>query len=201
MSEFLDLQKKRRSIYALGKDVSKTPEELNTIVKEAIVNTPSAFNSQSTQAVVLTGAAHERLWEITLAELKKVSADEEAFAATKAKVDGAFKAGFGTVLFYTDTNIVKGLQEGFPLYVNNFPDWAEEAVGISLYAVWLRLAEEGLGASLQHYNPLIDAAVAKEFNLPENWTLRGQMPFGSIVAPASEKDYLAEDVRFRFFQD
>lgn len=200
MSEFLDLQKKRRSIYGLGKNVKQTPAELNTIIKETIENTPSAFNSQTVQAVVLTGAAHQRLWDITLAELEKVT-PAEAFEGTKAKVNGAFKAGFGTVLYYTDTNIVKGLQEGFPLYADNFPDWAEEAIGISAYAVWMRLAEEGLGATLQHYNPLIDAAVAKELNLPENWVLRGQMPFGSSEAPAGEKDYLPEDVRFRFFQD
>ncbi|GAO99128.1 nitroreductase family protein [Fructobacillus ficulneus] len=201
MSEFLDLQKKRRSIYGLGKNVSQSPAELNTLVKDAIENTPSAFNSQSVQAVVLTGAAHEKLWNITLDELKKVSANEEAFAQTKAKVDGAFKAGVGTVLYYTDKNIIQGLKDNAPLYAANFDDWSEQGVGIAAYAVWLTLAEAGIGASLQHYNPLIDAAVAEEFNLPSNWVLRGQMPFGSIEAPAGDKDYLAEDVRFRFFQD
>jgi len=40
---------------------------------------------------------------------------------------------------------------------------------------------------LQHYNPLIDEAVAKEWNLPESWKLRGQLVFGSIEAPAGKK--------------
>lgn len=31
--------------------------------------------------------------------------------------------------------------------------------GMAEYATWLALTEAGLGASLQHYNPLIDEAV------------------------------------------
>ena len=42
------------------------------------------------------------------------------------------------------------------------------------YAVWTTLAAAGIGANLQHYNPLPDAAIAKEWNLPESWLLRAQ---------------------------
>ena len=67
------------------------------------------------------------------------------------------------------------------------------------YAVWLALAEVGLGATLQHYNPIIDQAVAEAWDIPTNWKLRAQMPFGSIEAPAGEKTYIDEEVRFKVF--
>ncbi|MDF7637564.1 nitroreductase family protein [Leuconostocaceae bacterium ESL0958] len=199
MSAFTNLQKERRSIYALGKHVTQDDDSLFETIKDTIKETPSPFNSQSVQAVVLTGAAHEKLWDITLDALRAVVKDDEAFAQTKQKVDHAFKAGYGTVLYYTDQKIVDGLKEAFPSYAANFDSWAEESIGIALYAVWLRLREEGLGASLQHYNPLIDEAVRAAFDLPESWVLRGEMPFGSIEAPAADKDFLPDETRFRHF--
>ena len=39
-------------------------------------------------------------------------------------------------------NVVKGLQEQFPLYADNFPIWSEQGHGIALYATWLALAEK-----------------------------------------------------------
>ncbi len=71
--------------------------------------------------------------------------------------------------------------------------------GMAEYATWLALTEAGLGASLQHYNPLIDEAVAAAFDIPDNWRLRAQMPFGSIEAAASEKDMMSDAERFKFF--
>ena len=72
-----------------------------------------------------------------------------------------------------------------------------DAIGGAQQAVWVALANEGVGASLQHYNPLIDEMIAKEFNIPANWKLRAQMPFGSIEAPAGEKEFMADEDRFR----
>ena len=43
------------------------------------------------------------------------------------------------------------------------------------------MAEAGVGANIQHYNPVIDERVAKEWNIPTNLVLRAQMPFGEIV--------------------
>ena len=49
------------------------------------------------------------------------------------------------------------------------------------FAVWTMLADSGLGASLQHYNPLIDEAVRQAFEVPASWRLVAQMPFGAIA--------------------
>ncbi|MBP8190171.1 MAG: nitroreductase, partial [Aeromonas sp.] len=50
-----------------------------------------------------------------------------------------------------------------------------------------------------HYNPLIDEAVRKEWDLPASWLLRAQMPFGSIEQPAGDKTFMDDEVRFRVF--
>ena len=195
---FNALQKQRRSIYNLGKNVALSKEKQNELIKETIRNTPSSFNSQSSRAVVLFGAEHEKLWNIVLDTLRKI-VPAEAFAATETKVNNCFKAGFGSVLYFEDQSVVEGLQQKFPSYADNFPIWSEQSGGMAQYAVWLALAEVGLGATLQHYNPIIDQAVAEAWDIPTNWKLRAQMPFGSIEAPAGEKTYIDEEVRFKVF--
>lgn len=196
---FTDLQTQRRSIYALGRHVTQTPEALYDLVKSAVKQSPTSFNNQSVRAVVLTGKAHEKLWDMTAKRLQQEVPDEEAYQQTLAKINHAFKAGFGTVLFFTDTDVVKMYEEQIPLYAENFYDRSEQGHGMAEYATWLALTEAGLGASLQHYNPLIDEAVAAAFDIPDNWRLRAQMPFGSIEAAASEKDMMSDAERFKFF--
>ena len=75
-----------------------------------------------------------------------------------------------------------------PLYAENFPIWSEQGHGIALYATWLALAEKNIGMNVQHYNPLVDAQLADKYDIPANWKLRAQAPFGQIVAPAGDKD-------------
>ena len=40
--------------------------------------------------------------------------------------------------------------------------------------------------------------LAEKYNIPFNWRLRAQAPFGAIVAPASEKEVQTEN-RFKVF--
>ena len=61
------------------------------------------------------------------------------------------------------------------------------------------LAQENIGANLQHYNPVIDEAVVAEWSIPANWNLRAQMVIGSIEAPAGEKEYMEDSARFKEF--
>lgn len=190
MTNFMDAVKNRRSIYALGRNVSVSENEIQDIIKEAVKNSPTAFNAQSPRVMVLFGAAHEKLWDFTLAELEKVT-PPAAFEGTKQKIAG-FKAAYGTALFYTHDDTVKNLQEQFELYADNFPVWAEQSNGIATANTWVALEDAGLGANLQHYNPLIDEAVAKEWDIPSNWRLRSQLVFGSKEGEAGED-------RFKFF--
>ncbi|MDO2948390.1 nitroreductase family protein [Aeromonas simiae] len=196
---FIDQITHRRTIYALGDKVSHTPEQLTALIQEAVRQSPSAFNSQSSRVVILFGEHHHQLWDIVKAELKKL-VPAEAYAQSENKVNGCFRAGFATVLFFEDQDVVKDLQAKFASYADNFPIWSEHSTGIAQFAVWTALAQEQLGASLQHYNPIIDEAVRQAWNLPESWRLRAQMPFGSIEQPAGEKPFMDDAARFRVFK-
>lgn len=195
---FLNAVEKRRSIYNLGDKQILSPDEVMALVNRAVKHTPSAFNSQSARVVVLFGDNYQKLWDIVLEALRKrVAADK--FAPTEKKI-ASFKKGYGTVLFFEDESVVQSLQENYPLYKDNFPKWSEQSSGMVQFAVWTALEEAGLGASLQHYNPLIDAAVTEEWNLPKNWKLMSEMPFGSVAAPADEKSFQPMEMRVKMFK-
>lgn len=59
--DYLNLIKQRRSIYALGKDVKLTDQEIVDLLEPVIQESPTAFNSQTTRAVFLFGQAHDQL--------------------------------------------------------------------------------------------------------------------------------------------
>lgn len=184
MTEAKNLYQNRRSVYALGKNLPISEQEALEIIDNAVKYSPSAFNSQTAHAVVLLGENHQKLWDITFGELEKFLPNEEAKAATKGKID-SFVAAYGTILFFEDHDVVKGLQEQFPAYADNFPIWSEQSTGIASFAVWNALAEAGVGANIQHYNPVIDEKVAAEWNIPANLVLRAQMPFGEKLQEAA----------------
>lgn len=194
---FLGHIKQRRTIYAVGKNVALTPEQIESVIKEAVNHSPSAFNSQTSRIVTLFGESHLQFWNIVRETLRKIVPDA-AFEGTNAKIN-SFAAGYGTVLFYEDQDVVKSLQEQFALYADNFPVWSEHSSAIAQFAVWTALSEQNIGASLQHYNPIVDAEIAEIFDIPANWKLRAQLVFGSIEAPAGEKTFMAEADRFKTF--
>jgi len=67
-------------------------------------------------------------------------------------------------------------------------------------AIWTMLEDAGFGASLQHYNPLIDNEVRKRWSLPEEWRLIAQMPFGTPAGEPGEKTFKPLDERIRVFR-
>ncbi len=193
----IEIYQKRRTQYALGKNLDVSNEQIIELVKEAVRQAPSSFNSQSSRAVILLGEQSELFWELTKEALRPL-VPADAFVNTENKL-ASFAAGAGTVLFFEDQDVVKGLQEQFASYADNFPIWSEQSSGIAQFAVWTALADAGIGASLQHYNPVVDAAVAKTWDIPASWTLRAQMPFGSNEAGFGEKTFMEDEQRFRVF--
>lgn len=188
---------KRRTQYALGRNITQAQEEITALIEEAIKLSPSAFNSQSSRAVILFGQQSEKFWHIVMNELR-IIVPADKFAPTEAKIK-SFAAGVGTILFYEDQQIIASLQQQYPNYAEQFPVWSEQGSGIAQFAVWSALANAGIGASLQHYNPLPDAAAAKEWQIPESWKLRAMMPFGSNEAPFPEKNFIDDTERFKVF--
>ena len=188
---------KRRTQYSLGKQLPISQADAGALIQEAIRQAPSAFNSQSSRAVILFGAQSVKFWELVKDALRPM-VPAESFGATEKKLD-SFAAGAGTVLFYEDQDVVKGLQQQFAAYADNFPIWSEHSTGIAQFAVWTALAEAGIGASLQHYNPVVDDAAQREWDIPASWKLRAQMPFGSNEAPIGDKPFMDDAQRFRVY--
>lgn len=198
IKDFYTAIKKRRTVYGISKETTISDERIQEIIKDAVKYTPSSFNSQSARAVVLFGENHNKLWDITKETLKKI-VPQDQFPATEERIN-SFRSGYGTVLFFEDINVIELLQQQFAIYKDNFPIWAQQSNGMLQYVVWNSLEIEGLGASLQHYNPLIDNEVKKQWNIPDNWKLIAQMPFGKPTATPKEKQFQPLEERFKVFK-
>ena len=192
---FVDHLKKRRSIYVLGKKVHYSQAYLAELIQAAVRSCPSALNSQSSRVVVLFGESHEKFWDIVKQVQRKLVA-VHVFAGTEMKIDQC-AAGFGTVLFYEDQQTIQRLQKKIPFNAGDFPVWSEQTSGMAQYAVWTALADSGIGACLQHYNPSIDSVVADYFNIDASWLLRAQLVFGSIEQDAELRHDPQDGERFR----
>lgn len=195
---FIQKIEERRTIYNIGNEVELTNPQIEALIKKAIRLSPSAFNSQSSRAVILFDESHHSFWEIVRNTLRQHVVQDQDFSATSKKID-SFAAGKGTVLFYEDQTVVQELQQKFPAYADHFPVWSEHSSAIAQFSAWMALHEEKIGASLQHYNPIIDSEVAEKFAVPASWKLRAQLVFGSIEAEPKEKDFIDDSKRFKTF--
>ena len=196
--DFLEAIAKRRSVYGIGKDTDVTQERVQEIVEQALLYTPTAFNSQSARILTLFGEHHQKLWDITRETLRKI-VPADAFPQTEQKLD-SFAAGAGTILVFEDMSVVESLQAQFALYKDNFPIWSLESNGMLQLVIWTALEQEGLGVSLQHYDPLIDDEVKSRWDIPASWKLLGQMPFGAKTAEPDEKPKLPVKDRLKVFR-
>lgn len=188
----------RRSYYGISKEPVVSDERIKEIIEHAVKHTPSSFNSQSARVILLLGDYHDKLWDITKDALRKIVSAEQ-FSSTEDKIN-SFKSGYGTVLFFEDNDVIENLQEKFALYKDNFPIWSQQASGMHQFVIWTALEIEGFGASLQHYNELIETDIKKEWSIPDNWKLIGQMPFGKPTAEPGEKQFQPLEERIKVFK-
>jgi len=197
MKTIIKAIKDRRSIYSINSLSPITDEHLIDLVSATVRHVPSAFNMQDQKAVLLLGKDHAKLWSIVLETLRKI-VPAASFPKTEAKIK-SFAAGHGTILFFTDVDVVEGMAKQFPLYADNFRTWSPQGNGMLQYAVWALLESEALGASLQHYNPLIDEEVKATWKLPTSWKLMAQMPFGTPTGKPDKKEFQPTESRFKIF--
>lgn len=198
-NRLLEAIENRRSHYGLDKNIKLSNKELKELVDFAVKHVPSAFNSRSTRVVLLVGKHHEKLWEITKEELRKIVSEED-MKGTEAKIDISFASGYGTVLFFEDQEVVDSLIEEYPTYADSFPIYSQHTSGMHQFAIWTLLKDQGIGASLQHYGNLIEKRVAKEWGLNSNWKLIAQMPFGKPISDVADKDYSSLEERSLLFE-
>ena len=187
MTNYGKLMEKRRSVRILNDKMPISMDEVVERLKEVAELSPNAFLMQEIHLLVLTGDNHVKLWnKIIHDELQKV-APAEVFPRTEIKLD-MFAKGAGTVLIFQDMDRVEEFKKKFALYADEMENWSQQDAGIVLANMWNSLTEAGVGATIQHYNPLINEAVAKEFDIPKNWLLNGQLVFGGIVSLPGDRE-------------
>lgn len=174
---FIEAISHRRSHYNL--------ENISPVATAHIINTidqilsvvPSPFNVQSARLVVLFDQQHIALWDIVEHELEN-RIPSDIFNKTRQKLHRSFRSGFGTILIYEDEAALNQLRINYPDYAENVERWSEQSSGMLQFALWTALEDMGFGASLQHYNPIIDKTVNERWLIDKNWRLIAQMPFG-----------------------
>lgn len=193
-----DSLKTRRSIYGLGKLSASANACLEDSVKSCLLNCPTPFNVQSARLVLLLNKSHQQFWDKVWHNLKKVipAAGQKS---TKTKIE-SFAAAHGTILFFEDKTALAELKKQFPLYAKNMKTWTQQANGMLQFMIWQVLAENNIGASLQHYNELIEKDLRSMYDVPKNWELVAQMPFGSIEKEPAEKTFSPLEERIRVFK-
>lgn len=187
MNNMVNAAEKRRSRYGLSKEITVSEAELKEMIERLLVAAPSPMNNQSTRLIVLMGDESQKMWEMTLEEVKKVTSGEK-FPETQAKFENAFLPAYGTILFYEDQKPVDKMKEIMPAYAHNFDNWSQQTNAMLQFALWAGFADIGIGASMQHYNELIADRLKEMYDVPEEWNLIAQMPFGVAVDTPDEKE-------------
>lgn len=199
MRSFTEAVKNRRSVYALGKNIPVLETEIMAAIERMTKEVPSAFNMQSSRVIVAMKDHHENIWHIAENALKKI-VPEDKFEATKQKIDG-FAAGYGTILFFEESDTVYEMQKKYPTYADNFPIWAAQSNGMLQFAIWTELENMGLGVNIQHYNLLIEEDLKKIFNLSGTWDLVAQMVFGEKLADPEPIEKMSVGDRVQVFRE
>lgn len=180
--------KKRRTQYDISRNISVSYEEIEKRLREVTELVPDAFNMKSARMVLVLDKKQDELWDRIY--------DVFGGKVPREKID-SFKAGAGTVLFFYDEDVVEKMKADFSRYADNFETWANHANAMLQLATWTELSEMGLGASLQHYNPVIDEEVKSMLDIPASWKLVAEMPFGAVESQPDDKEKEEIDKRFK----
>ena len=183
-----DSLERRRSVYGLGSSISVSEACFLNTISSCLKHCPTAFNAQSARLAVLLDKEHHRFWDLVWQNMSKLLTGTQ-IASSKARIDG-FKRAYATILFFEDTRLPAKLKKQFPLYKKNMSVWMQQGNGMLQYMIWQTLAENEIGASLQHYNELVEADIHQVFNIPKHWKLVAQMPCGSIEKEPAPKTFL-----------
>lgn len=122
--------------------------------------------------------------------------------STSQKIAG-FRAAYGSILFWDDALLVDSLKiKGGDFHGSKAEEWTHQSNGMHQYYMWTALEALGLSANLQHYNPLIDAKVKEQWDIPTTWVLRSQLVFGSRIKGTETKEknqHVSMDIRLGVF--
>lgn len=179
MKNYIEIIKKRRSYYNLSEDVDLSNEEIKYLVEDVMNVTPSHMNSQTTRIVLLFDEKSKEFWNKVNETFDNKIKEEKFHGFYHAK---------GTALFFIDTDEIKKQEKDIPSYKEYFETWGHHSAAMLELNLWQALRDENIGASNQHYNPVIDSWVKEDYNLPASWELIAEMPFGKIEEEPEAKE-------------
>ncbi|WVO14818.1 hypothetical protein L204_102457 [Cryptococcus depauperatus] len=208
-ASFFEAVVARRSYYSLHKESTLSQEQLKELIQKAVKYTPTSFNGQQSRAVLVAGKKHDELWDkVKESHLKTLGGDRDQEELWSKKFDKQFKAGYGTILFFEDQEIVNGSAAKMPALAQSLSVWSHNSAGMLQYIVWTALEAEGHGASLQHYaqyTPGVQAEITKLVDVPPTWSVTALLPFGVPAGPPGsatfEKTFEPIEKRTKFFFD
>ncbi|KAJ7047145.1 Nitroreductase-like protein [Mycena alexandri] len=193
----------RRTNYVLANKSSVPDNKIEAIVQACVLHNPSTFNTQSGRAVIVTGAAHAKLWKLVSESQLKTLEQGPRRTLVESRLK-AFAGAYGSIMFFEDQAVIDAITVKMPMFTKQFPTWSSNSAGMLQVAVWTALSAEGLGASLQHNGAYSDELVAdihKTFSLPTTWTSTAIMPFGDPAAPPAEKTFGPIEERVKFIKE
>ena len=88
--------KNRGSLHTLSDDVDISDARVEEIVRDGILHSPSAFNSQSGRAVILLKEEHKKFWDMALGAAKG-AVPPQVFEMVFGPRIKLFRAAYGTV--------------------------------------------------------------------------------------------------------
>lgn len=179
MQNYIEIIKKRRSYYNLSEDVDLSNEEIKYLVEDVLNTTPSQMNSQTTRVVLLFDEKSKEFWNKVNETFDNKIKEEKFHGFYHAK---------GTALFFIDTDEIKKQEKDIPSYKEYFETWGHHSAAMLELNLWQALRDENIGASNQHYNPVIDSWVKEDYDLPDSWELIAEMPFGKIEEEPEAKE-------------
>ncbi|CCE62146.1 hypothetical protein TPHA_0B04770 [Tetrapisispora phaffii CBS 4417] len=186
-ASFIQSIASRRTIYKLSPELPNgvTIDKVQNFVETLVREIPTALNSQSTRAVILTGNSHKLAWDNVVKAMPSASA--------KMRPESARDEAFGTIVFMTDVKTIEKLQEEYSAIAHVFPTHSDTSNGAAQITAWAALEQLGLGCHLQHYNPMIKEAL--QFDIPQEWNVVAQLVFGSVREAPTEKTYINNPVK------
>jgi uncharacterized protein len=93
---YLAAVKGRRTYYQLEHSSPIPDERIQEIVTQAILHTPSSFNSQSTRVLILVGDDHTKLWKDIVKPAVKAVAPADQWEKSEKRLSG-FQNAYGSV--------------------------------------------------------------------------------------------------------
>lgn len=183
MMDFTELARLRRSEYHIDAQVNIAQEDIVATIEDIIDNSPTAYNAQSFQVVVLFGQKNQNFWQAVY-QTQQALLPADQFAQLGHRINTAAK-GYGTILLFADNQSTAERMITTPerqlIYKN-------QDSAILSYALWLALNNIDLGVSLHHFLIGQDQFVHDLFDLPASWEMMAQMPFGRVITPTPKKD-------------